>query len=51
MHDGAVTIEENSRRFSSAIFEILSQFFRRNRCRPSLPTTNRAGVIGNVRRL
>src|SRR4030095_2040328 len=33
--------------FTSAIFEILSQFFRRNRCRPQFAHDNGAGVIGN----
>src|SRR5437868_7663913 len=43
--------KKTARVFSSAIFEILSQFFRRNRCRPQFADNNRAGVIGNVRRL
>src|SRR6266487_1109040 len=36
--------------FPSAIFEILSQFFRRNRCRPQFAHDNGAGVIGNFSR-
>jgi len=50
MHDGAVTIEETAGVFSSAIFEILSQFSGETLPSPSLPDNNRAGVIGNVRR-
>src|SRR2546430_3027265 len=34
--------------FPSAIFEILSQFFRRNRCRPQFAHDNGAGVIGDI---
>src|SRR5437762_2393794 len=34
--------------FPSAIFEILSQFFRRNRCRPQFADDNGAGVIGDI---
>src|SRR5437762_12152726 len=36
--------------FPSAIFEILSQFFRRNRCRSQFAHDNGAGVIGNFSR-
>src|SRR6266700_5148808 len=36
--------------FPSAIFEILSQFFRRNRCRSQFAHDNGAGVIRNFSR-
>src|SRR5438067_11482192 len=36
--------------FPSAIFEILSQFFRRNRCRSQFAHDNGTGVIGNFSR-